>query len=440
MQTFFTSAQMADPNIQDVNQILRTCVHCGFCNSTCPTYVLLGDELDSPRGRIYLIKDMFEHDKPASAKVTKHIDRCLSCLSCTTTCPSGVDYMHLIDRARVRIEKTCRRPFLEQMIRTFITHVLPSPTLFRWSLIVAWVMRPLRFAFPKRLKAMLGLTPSTLASSSPVDRPQVFPAIGKKKKRVALLAGCAQQVLRPSINEATISLLTRHGCEVVIADGVGCCGALVHHMGNEVAAQQQARTNILAWEGLVEENKDESEIGGGLDAIIVNASGCGTMMKDYGALFRNDYIFAERAGRIASLVRDISEYVMDLDLKPSEIEETYAVTYQSACSMQHGQKITTQPQALLAQAGFTVREPKEAYLCCGSAGTYNILQPELASQLRDRKAGAISETSPDIVATGNIGCLMQLEGSIEAPILHTVELLDWATGGTKPAAIRSPKN
>jgi glycolate oxidase iron-sulfur subunit len=440
MQTFFTSAQMADPNIQDVNQILRTCVHCGFCNSTCPTYVLLGDELDSPRGRIYLIKDMFEHDKPASAKVTKHIDRCLSCLSCTTTCPSGVDYMHLIDRARVRIEKTRRRPFLEQMMRTFITHVLPSPTLFRWSLIVAWVMRPLRFAFPKRLKAMLGLTPSTLASSSPVDRPQVFPAIGKKKKRVALLAGCAQQVLRPSINEATISLLTRHGCEVVIADGVGCCGALVHHMGNEVAAQQQARTNILVWESLVEENKDDSEIGGGLDAIIVNASGCGTMMKDYGALFRNDYIFAERAGRIASLVRDISEYVMDLDLKPSEIEETYAVTYQSACSMQHGQKITIQPQALLAQAGFTVREPKEAYLCCGSAGTYNILQPELASQLRDRKAGAISETSPDIVATGNIGCLMQLEGSIEAPIRHTVELLDWATGGTKPAAIRSPKN
>jgi glycolate oxidase iron-sulfur subunit len=440
MQTFFTSAQMADPNIQDVNQILRTCVHCGFCNSTCPTYVLLGNELDSPRGRIYLIKDMFEHDKPASAKVTKHIDRCLSCLSCTTTCPSGVDYMHLIDRARVRIEKTRRRPFLEQMMRTFITHVLPSPTLFRWSLIVAWVMRPLRFAFPKRLKAMLGLTPSTLASPSPVDRPQVFPATGEKKKRVALLAGCAQQVLRPSINEATISLLTRHGCEVVIADGVGCCGALVHHMGNEVAAQQQARTNILAWESLVEENKDDSEIGGGLDAIIVNASGCGTMMKDYGALFRDDYIFAERAGRIASLVRDISEYVMDLDLKPSEIEETYAVTYQSACSMQHGQKITIQPQALLAQAGFTVREPKEAYLCCGSAGTYNILQPELASQLRDRKAGAISETSPDIVATGNIGCLMQLEGSIEAPILHTVELLDWATGGTKPAAIRSPKN
>jgi len=440
MQTFFTSAQMADPNIQDVNQILRTCVHCGFCNSTCPTYVLLGNELDSPRGRIYLIKDMFEHDKPASAKVTKHIDRCLSCLSCTTTCPSGVDYMHLIDRARVRIEKTRRRPFLEQMMRTFITHVLPSPTLFRWSLIVAWVMRPLRFAFPKRLKAMLGLTPSTLASPSPVDRPQVFPAIGEKKKRVALLAGCAQQVLRPSINEATISLLTRHGCEVVIADGVGCCGALVHHMGNEVAAQQQARTNILAWESLVEENKDNSEIGGGLDAIIVNASGCGTMMKNYGALFRDDYIFAERAGRIASLVRDISEYVMDLDLKPSEIEETYAVTYQSACSMQHGQKITIQPQALLAQAGFTVREPKEAYLCCGSAGTYNILQPELASQLRDRKAGAISETSPDIVATGNIGCLMQLEGSIEAPILHTVELLDWATGGTKPAAIRSPKN
>jgi glycolate oxidase iron-sulfur subunit len=440
MQTFFTPAQMTDPNIQDVNQILRTCVHCGFCNSTCPTYVLLGDELDSPRGRIYLIKDMFEHDKPASAKVTKHIDRCLSCLSCTTTCPSGVDYMHLIDQARVRIEKTYRRPFFECMMRTLIMQVLPNPTLLRGSLIVAWIVKPLRFAFPKQLKAMLGLTPRTLASPSPVDRPQVFPAIGEQKKRVALLNGCAQQVLRPSINEATISLLTRHGCEVIIADGVGCCGALVHHIGNEMAAQEQARVNILAWEDLVADNNEDAENEkienrGGLDAIIVNASGCGTMMKDYGALFRDDYIFAERAGRIASLVCDISEFVMDLDLKPSTLTEDFSVTYQSACSMQHGQRISTQPQALLAQAGYSVREPKEAHLCCGSAGTYNILQPELAAQLRDRKAENIAATKPDLVATGNIGCLMQLEESVGVPILHTVELLDWATGGAKPQGL-----
>ena len=438
---------MADPHIQDVNQILRTCVHCGFCNSTCPTYVLLGDELDSPRGRIYLIKDMFEHDKPASAKVTKHLDRCLSCLSCTTTCPSGVDYMHLIDEARVRVEKTYRRPLFERLLRRFIMRVLPNPSLFRWSLIIAWIMRPVRFAFPKRFKAMLGLTPRTLASPSPMDRPQVFPAIGEKRKRVALLTGCAQQVLRPSINEATIRLLTRHGCEVVLADGVGCCGALVHHMGNEIAAQEQARANILAWEKLT---KDDDVVSGestkdtkdtkdndGLDAIIVNASGCGTMMKDYGALFRDDYIFAERARRIAALVCDISEFLMELDLKPSQINESYAVTYQSACSMQHGQNITTEPQALLAQAGFTVREPKEAHICCGSAGTYNILQPDIANQLRDRKAGHIADTRPDIVATGNIGCLMQLSGSLEVPIVHTVELLDWATGGVKPAVLRS---
>ncbi len=431
---------MADPHIQDVNQILRTCVHCGFCNSTCPTYVLLGDELDSPRGRIYLIKDMLEHDKPASAKVTKHIDRCLSCLSCVTTCPSGVDYMHLIDEARARIEKTFSRPFFDRLLRAFIVRVLPNPKLFRWSLIVAWVMRPLRFVLPARCKAMLGLVPRSLASPSPMDRPQVFPAIGEKKKRVALLTGCAQQVLKPSINEATIRILTRHGCEVVVAEGVGCCGALVHHMGRESEAREQARVNILAWEQLVENTKDvtqknaqeDTNKNSGLDAIIVNASGCGTMIKDYGTLFRDDYIFAERAARIASISRDISEYLIELDLKPTLIKESYAVAYQSACSMQHGQKITAAPKALLEQAGFTVREPQEAHLCCGSAGTYNILQPEISAQLRERKAGHISATNPDVVATGNIGCLMQLEESLDAPILHTVELLDWATGGPKP--------
>lgn len=433
MRTFFTPAQMADPHIQDMNDILRTCVHCGFCNSTCPTYVLLGDELDSPRGRIYLIKDMLEHEKQASAKVAKHLDRCLSCLSCTTTCPSGVDYMHLIDQARVKVEKTYRRPFFERILRNVIARILPSPTLFRWSLLAAWVMRPLRFVLPARLKALLNLTPKTLAAPSPMDRPQTFAAEGERKKRVALLTGCAQQVLKPSINEATIRILTRHGCDVVIADKVGCCGALVHHMGKEEAAQEQARANILAWENLIEDDKD----GIGLDAIIINASGCGTVVKDYGALFRDDYIFAERAGRIASMTYDVSEFLSELDLKPSSINGSINVTYQSACSMQHGQKITTQPQALLSQAGFTICEPKEAHLCCGSAGTYNILQPKIANQLRDRKADNIAATNPDIVATGNIGCMMQLENSLETPIMHTVELLDWATGGPKPAVLQT---
>ncbi|MGA0392782.1 MAG: glycolate oxidase subunit GlcF [Rhodospirillales bacterium] len=434
MRTFFTPAQMADPHIQDMNRILRTCVHCGFCNSTCPTYVLLGDELDSPRGRIYLIKDMLEQEKPASAKVTTHLDRCLSCLSCTTTCPSGVDYMHLIDQARVRVEKTYRRPFFDRLVRGVMARILPNPALFRWSLLAAWIFRPLRFAFPARLKAMLNLTPSTLASPSPLDRPQTFSAEGEIVKRVALLTGCAQQVLAPSINEATVRLLTRHGCEVVIADGAGCCGALVHHMGHEETARKQARDNILAWERLMGDAPGDDR--GKLDAIVVNASGCGTMLKDYGALFRDDYIFAERAQRIASLTCDVSELINELNLKPSEISEPVTVTYQSACSMQHGQKIVTIPQSLLIEAGFNVREPKEAHLCCGSAGTYNILQPKIADGLRERKATNLANTNPDVVATGNIGCMMQLEKSLDVPIVHTVELLDWATGGPRPDCLR----
>ncbi|MEX2451263.1 MAG: glycolate oxidase subunit GlcF [Rhodospirillales bacterium] len=424
MQTFFTPAQMSDPRLHEMNRILRTCVHCGFCISTCPTYVLLGDELDSPRGRIYLIKDMLEHDKPATKKTVKHIDRCLSCLSCMTTCPSGVDYMHLIDDARVRIEKTYKRPLSDRLLRTFVAAVLPRPGLFRWSLIGAWMMRPFRLLFPSHMKAMLRLTPRRLAAPSPVDRPQVFPAIGKGVKRVALLNGCAQQVLGPDINEATIRLLTRHGCEVAVVAGVGCCGALEHHMGREDAARARARANIMAWE--------KAAGADGFDAIVVNASGCGTMLKDYEALFRGDYIFAARAARIAGRTRDIAEIAADLGLAPAGHAESLTVAYHSACSMQHGQKITSQPVRLLEQAGFTVREPAEAHLCCGSAGTYNLLQPDIAFRLRDRKAGHLAQTNADIVATGNIGCMMQLERALDIPVVHTAELLDWATGGPKP--------
>ncbi|MEQ8194670.1 MAG: glycolate oxidase subunit GlcF [Rhodospirillales bacterium] len=424
MQTFFTPAQMSDPHLHEMNRILRSCVHCGFCLSTCPTYVLLGDELDSPRGRIYLIKDMLEHDKPATGKVVKHIDRCLSCLSCMTTCPSGVDYMHLIDEARGRIEKTHTRPLFDRMRRAFIAAVLPNPGVFRWSLIAAWIARPVRFLFPRSVRTMLGLTPRRLASPSAMDRPQVFPAEGERVKRVALLAGCVQSVLKPDINEATIRLLTRHGCEVVIAEGIGCCGALDHHMGREDAARLRAEGNIMAWE--------KAAGADGFDAIVVNASGCGTMLKDYETLFRGDYIFSSRAAKIAGRARDITEIMDDIGLRPRVIEESPAVAYHSACSMQHGQKITMQPKRLLEQAGFTVAEPSEGHLCCGSAGAYNLLQPGIAARLRDRKAQRLMDTQTDVVATGNIGCMMQLEGALDIPVVHTAELLDWATGGPKP--------
>ncbi|RKQ69922.1 glycolate oxidase subunit GlcF [Oceanibaculum indicum] len=427
MQTNFSLAQLADPNIAAANDILRSCVHCGFCTATCPTYVLLGDELDSPRGRIYLIKDMLEGDRPATEQVTKHIDRCLSCLSCMTTCPSGVHYMHLVDHARSHIEKTYRRPFLDRAMRALLANLLPYPNRFRLALIGAWLARPLRHILTGRLRAMLALAPKAIPSPSPVDRPQVFPAEGPRRKRVALLSGCAQPVLSPGINEATIRLLTRHGCEVVVAAGAGCCGALTHHMGREDSAHALAKSTIAAWTREIE--------GEGLDAIVINASGCGTTVKDYGFMFRTDPDWADKAAKVSALTRDVTELMDELGLDAPSVATGQRVTYHSACSMQHGQKIKTLPQTLLTKAGFTVTDVPEGHLCCGSAGTYNMLQPEIATRLRDRKLANIEKTQPDIIAAGNLGCMTQIGSGTETPIVHTVELLDWATGGPKPKAL-----
>jgi glycolate oxidase iron-sulfur subunit len=427
MQTSFSLAQLADPDIQEADAILRACVHCGFCTATCPTYVLLGDELDSPRGRIYLIKDMLENDRPATPELVKHIDRCLSCLACMTTCPSGVHYMHLVDHGRRRIEETYDRPLADRLVRTLLATVLPRPGLFRLALVGAWLARPLARFLPARIAAMLRLTPARLSAPSPVDQPQVFPAEGERVKRVALLTGCAQQVLAPEINEATIRLLTRHGCEVVVAAGAGCCGALVHHLGEEAPALAFARANIDAWQAAIED--------GGLDAVVVNASGCGTQLKDYGFMLRDDETHAVAAKRISSLARDITELVAEIGLAPPVRETGLHVAYHSACSMQHGQRITSEPKALLAAAGFRVLDIPEGHLCCGSAGTYNILQPELATRLRDRKIANIESIAPDLIATGNIGCMTQLGAAAKLPIVHTVELLDWATGGKLPSAL-----
>jgi glycolate oxidase iron-sulfur subunit len=428
MQTSFSLAQLADPDIKEADGILRACVHCGFCTATCPTYVLLGDELDSPRGRIYLIKDMLENDLPATPEVVKHVDRCLSCLSCMTTCPSGVNYMHLVDHGRRRIEETYDRPLADRLVRSLLAAVLPRPSLFRLALIGAWFARPLARIMPARLAAMLRLAPARLSCPSPVDRPQVFPADGKRRKRVALLAGCAQQVLAPEINEATIHLLTRHGCEVVVASGAGCCGALVHHLGEEGPALAAARANIDAWQREID--------GDGLDAIVVNASGCGTQVKDYGFMLRGDETHALAAQRISGLARDVSELMSELGLMAPVRATGLRVAYHSACSLQHGQRVTVEPKALLAAAGFAVLEIPEGHLCCGSAGTYNILQPELATRLRDRKIGNIESLRPALVATGNIGCMTQLGAALTLPIVHTVELLDWATGGPLPRALK----
>ena len=425
MQTRFSEAQLADPSTKESERILRACVHCGFCTATCPTYALLGDELDSPRGRIYLIKDMLENDRPATDKEVKHIDRCLSCLACMTTCPSGVNYMHLVDHARAHIERTYQRPWPDRALRALLGFVLPRPGLFRLSLYGSMVGKPFARLMPRKLRPMLALAPARVPAPSPVDRPQVFPAEGARTRRVALLTGCAQRVLAPQINEATIRLLTRHGCEVVVARGAGCCGALTHHLGRD--GHGYARANIAAW--------GRELAGAGLDAIVVNASGCGTAVKDYGFLFRDDPALAEPARAVSALARDVSELMAEIGLQPPTAPGGMRVTYHSACSLQHGQRVTQTPKRLLQEAGFIVADVPEGHLCCGSAGTYNLLQPEIAGQLRDRKVANIARTKPDVIAAGNVGCMTQIASGTGVPVVHTVELLDWATGGPRPTAL-----
>ena len=435
MKTEFSLAQLADPDIAEADKILRACVHCGFCTATCPTYVLLGDELDSPRGRIYLIKEMLEKDRPPTAEVVKHIDRCLSCLACMTTCPSGVNYMHLVDQARVRIERDFSRPLAERLLRQVLAWVLPRPGLFRASMIMARLGRPLAALLPtpkagsasptllRRIKAMLALAPNGLPSAGPAGG-SVFPAVGERRGRVALLQGCAQQVLAPRINQAAINVLTRHGVEVVLVKDEQCCGALTHHLGHHGDALGRARANISVWQRELEQ--------GGLDAILVTTSGCGTVIKDYGFMLREDREFARPAARISLLAKDITEYLAGIELLPSTQNGNLTIAYHSACSLQHGQKITALPKELLSKNGFVVKDVPESHLCCGSAGTYNILQPDIASRLRDRKVANIATVKPDMIAAGNIGCMIQIASGTSVPVVHTIELLDWATGGSRP--------
>ena len=434
MQTSFTPAQLADPDIAESEKILRACVHCGFCTATCPTYVLLGDELDSPRGRIYLIKDMLEHDRPATAEVVKHIDRCLSCLACMTTCPSGVHYMHLVDHARVHIEETYRRPLADRAFRALLATVLPNPNLLRWALRAGKLAKPLAPLLAglgfKRLAAMLRLAPAAIPAQV-AGGARVFRAAGRRRGRVAILDGCTNPVLGPSINAAAIRLLTRYGIEVVIAAREGCCGALVHHMGQDAAALRQARNNIDAWTREME--------GDGLDAILVTASGCGTTLKDYGFMLRTDPAYADKAARVSALARDISEYLAQLDLTPGA-PKGLTVAYHCPCSLQHGQNIVREPKSVLAQAGFVIKDVPEGHLCCGSAGTYNMLQPEIARRLAARKAANIERVKPDVIATSNLGCMLQIGQATAIPIVHLVELIDWATGGPAPQALQNVRH
>jgi glycolate oxidase iron-sulfur subunit len=426
MKTEFTEDQLRDPDVARSNAILRSCVHCGFCTATCPTYAVLGDELDSPRGRIYLIKDMLENERVPDDKTVTHIDRCLSCLACMTTCPSGVHYMHLVDHARDYIEANYRRPLFERMLRWTLARILPYPGRFRLALLGAKIGRPFAPLVPDaRLRAMLEMAPKHIPPVSRNDDPQTFPAQGERRKRVALMTGCAQRALNTDINDATIRLLTRLGCEVVVARGAGCCGALTHHMGKTDESHATAARNIRAWAAEME--------GEGLDAVVINTSGCGTTVKDYGHMFRHEALAAE-AERVSGIAMDVSELLAQLDM-PEGGDKGMRVAYHAACSLQHGQQIKSHPKDLLKRAGFTVVEPADSHLCCGSAGTYNLMQPTISKQLKDRKVRTIEAKQPDVIAAGNIGCMMQIGGGTHVPMVHTVELLDWATGGPVPPAL-----
>ncbi len=425
MQTKFSQEQLLVPRNQVANKVLRTCVHCGFCTATCPTYVLLGDELDSPRGRIYLIKEMLEKGEAATAETVTHVDRCLSCLSCMTTCPSGVNYMHLVDEARAHIEETYQRPLADRILRAVLAYVMPRPALFRLALVGARIAAPassvLRSFGLKRAAALLDLTLRPLPAPEQIGAPGVYQALGERRGRVALLMGCVQSVIDPGINAATISLLTRIGYEVVVAGEETCCGSLTHHMGKEQDALARARRSVDQWTSAH------------VDAVVITASGCGTTIKDYGHMLRMDDQYADKAMAISAKAKDITEFLREADIvgRASGIR----VAYHSACSMQHGQKLKTQPQALLRKAGFDVFEVPEGHLCCGSAGTYNILQPDISGKLLARKVANIARTKPQIIATGNIGCITQIGRAMDVPVVHTIELLNWACGGARPAKL-----
>jgi glycolate oxidase iron-sulfur subunit len=426
MQTNFTDLQRQDPAIQSSEAILRSCVHCGFCQATCPTYVLTGDELDSPRGRIYLIKDMLENDRPATPEVVRHIDRCLSCLACMTTCPSGVHYQHLVDHARAHIEATHRRGWRERWMRGMLAAVLPYPARFRVMLGFARLLRPLARWLPRSLGAAVTLAPRTLAPAARDTAAGAaaasMPAAGP---RVAVMTGCVQSVLGAAANAATMRVLRRMGCDIV--ELPGCCGSLTHHLGRE------RETRAFAGDFIAQLHTAAD--GGAVDAIVVNASGCGTHLKDYGFVFRGDAALAAGATEISSLACDVTEFIASRGLPPVTRRGGLRVAYHSACSMQHGQGLNAPPRELLRAAGFEVLEVPEAHLCCGSAGTFNLLQPELAGALAARKLANIESLQADVIAAGNLGCMTQLAAGTSTPIVHTVELLDWATGGPRPTAL-----
>ena len=432
MQTNFSEEQLKNKDNKSSEKIFRKCVHCGMCNATCPTFNLLGDELDGPRGRIYLIKEMIEKKKTPTKKVVSHIDKCLSCYSCMTTCPSGVNYMHLIDHGRNYVEKNYQRPFYQRIFRNFLSATLPKPKIFKFLIFFAKIGQLFKFLLPTNLKSMLDVAPKKIYGKT-LKFQKIYKAERKKPTaRVALLIGCVQRVVSPQINESTIRILTRHGVEVITMPEIECCGSLNHHLGKEKLAKETFKKNINMWY--------DEYLKNGLDAIISNTSGCGTTLKDYGFVFRDDNELKKKAKKISELTKDITEFLdqnLKLSFKSDKVTKKYNIAYHSACSMQHGQKVHKQPMDLLEKTGNKIFNIPDGHICCGSAGTYNILQSDIAKKLLKQKVENINKVKPDFISTGNIGCIMQITNGTKIPILHTVEVIDWYTGGPKPKSLSS---
>ena len=399
MQTRLSTELLATPTGKTADQVIRSCVHCGFCNATCPTYQLLGDELDGPRGRIYQIKQVLEGE-PATTSLQQHLDRCLTCRACETTCPSGVEYHKLLDIGRELVEQRVPRPPVQRIQRRLIQFVFSETARISPLLSLARLLRPI---LPRTLKKRV-----PQRHSLPPFRP------AKHRRRMLLLDGCVQPAAAPHINDLTIRLFDKLGIELNRVSGSGCCGALHFHLGDTPRAQQSARRNIDAWWSAIEE---------GAEAVVSTATGCTPMLKDYAALLADDPVYAQRAARLADMTRDLSEVLRDENLDRLNLANGRRVAFHSPCSLQHAQQLDGVVEDILTRAGYTLTPVRDKHLCCGSAGTYSLLQPALSKQLAQNKLAALQEKQPEIIATANIGCLLQLQSGADIKVVHWIELL-----------------
>ncbi|EJM60856.1 Fe-S oxidoreductase [Pseudomonas sp. GM49] len=403
MQTTLSESASHLPRAAEAESILRTCVHCGFCNATCPTYQLLGDELDGPRGRIYLIKQVLEGNE-VTQKTQQHLDRCLSCRNCETTCPSGVDYHNLLDIGRAVVDAAVPRPLGQRLLREGLRQTVPHPDVFKGLINSGQVFR--------------ALLPGTLQSKLPRS---IYPAKPRpttlRERQVLMLEGCVQPSLSPNTNAAAARVLDRLGISVIATREAGCCGAVDYHLDAQAAGLDRARRNIDAWWPGIEK---------GAEAIVQTASGCGAFIKDYGHLLASDPAYADKAKRVSALARDLVEVLRDEPLEKLGIHASQRLAFHCPCTLQHGQKLGGAVEALLTRFGFNLTSVPDGHLCCGSAGTYSLTQPELSRQLRDNKLNALESGHPEVIVTANIGCQSHLDGAGRTPVRHWIELVEAA--------------